>query len=399
MHDIKKPYIIGLDLKIDPAVQKICEIYNQCSGSTRSVMYVLLLVNILAFISVINTHRSNWITTRIASKQDNIELNEKKLIALKYSYLRKQTEQQTRYQHLTEKSKNNIAKLTDLRSAGLIDSLQLDSSFTVQNTIISDNIKREAGERDNLIRNKIENSQTVKVPILGNSFDIDNLAIVSGVSFIILLIVLKFTLTREKNNLKLAFNAITDRYTDLIEPELKDNVTAIATAQGISEKVVMAEINNIRREHHYNFLSMNEIFNLPYLTVSDKTLQNTTTGKIVTRYLFYFPYFIYLLTFVNDLSTWPEGFKVSFWHTIILYIISFIFLTIIARLSRSCNKQKLIVTQLFNKFYENNYRYQQVPKNEKKVTTVEAIFYSFVPLIRTIHVLWDGLVKKKTARI
>ncbi len=42
--------IHGLDLKIDQNVHKICEVYNSSSGTTRSTLYVLLLVNILSII-------------------------------------------------------------------------------------------------------------------------------------------------------------------------------------------------------------------------------------------------------------------------------------------------------------------------------------------------------------
>ena len=39
--------IKGIDLKIDSSVQEICEVYNKSAGSTRSALYILLIINIL----------------------------------------------------------------------------------------------------------------------------------------------------------------------------------------------------------------------------------------------------------------------------------------------------------------------------------------------------------------
>src|SRR3569833_3396119 len=69
--------IKGIDLKIDPSVQKICEAYNSSSGSTRSVLYILMLINVLSFVAVLNTHWGNWLSSRINSKQDNKTKNKK----------------------------------------------------------------------------------------------------------------------------------------------------------------------------------------------------------------------------------------------------------------------------------------------------------------------------------
>src|SRR3569833_2024690 len=74
--------IKGIDLKIDPSVQKICEAYNSSSGSTRSVLYILMLINVLSFVAVLNTHRGNWLSSRINSKQDSISKYEKAQIRL-----------------------------------------------------------------------------------------------------------------------------------------------------------------------------------------------------------------------------------------------------------------------------------------------------------------------------
>ncbi len=172
------------------------------------------------------------------------------------------------------------------------------------------------------------------VPVLGNMFDVNNLGLISGMSFIILLIVLRLTLRREKNNLKIALKSISERYTDnMIGGDYENFMPFILYSKDGMEMMnneAARKINYTRRKHHYNFLSMNEVFNLPSLDVADNELQNTTLGRIISRHLFYFPYLIYLVIYINDLLTWKRDliilFGIQYLHT---YAALFLFLHIL----------------------------------------------------------------------
>src|ERR1700743_953489 len=69
----------GLDLNIDLNTQKLCETYNQSSGATRSVLYLLLVISIISLIAVCNNNwKYNWTRERInaykarVDKQDSL---------------------------------------------------------------------------------------------------------------------------------------------------------------------------------------------------------------------------------------------------------------------------------------------------------------------------------------
>src|ERR1700744_3245513 len=181
--------IKGFNLYIDNSIHQLCEIYNKSAGSTRSVLYVLLVINILAFMSVIGTNRNNWGSSRIYGKQREITADHKSLDSL------------TRY-FFDEKKKlrNNFFSIKDtnpnfkkIQTKYQLDTEQLRLNLIPKFEKFSDKLLEDANERELLVRNKIENLQTIRAPILGNSFDINNLAIISGMSFIVLLIVIRFT--------------------------------------------------------------------------------------------------------------------------------------------------------------------------------------------------------------
>ena len=377
--------IKGIDLRIDPHIQEICKVYNSSSGSTRSVLYVLLLINILSLMAVINTRPVNWTLSRVVNQQLSINNDEskevdatykykKKQLNLEYDYKNKQILLREKYQHNPDKTKISVKKRfayahDSIMLAYVHDTARNDKTQALMMSKSTDKINMEDNERNNLIRNRIENSQTVKVPILGNSFDVNDLAIMSGISFIILLLVVRFTLIREKNNLQIALNSITERYDDFIEDEFNTDLDKIINDKLTAEKRknkkdslkkdLMRAINYKRRKHHYNFLSMNEIFNMPKLDISENLFQKTKIGKLVIGHLYTFSFIIYLGVVINDLVTIKRGFKVSPPLTIGLCITSYILLNFIARFCYDCNTQKRAINKIFNSFWDEKYTYNK----------------------------------------
>jgi len=313
---MKRIEIKGLDLKVDPSIQQICEASNATSGSTRSVLYVLVLVNILALITVINTHKYNWTQARIAYWHNNITQNRRDLKACK-------------------------------------------DSIAMQDTLML-NQKR----LDNLLRNQVESYQTVRIPVLGNAFDVNNLGIVSGITFLVLLIILQFTLAREINNLKIALNAISERYTDFANEKEFGSVLVLKPEEDRDSFLV--SINYTRRQHHYDFLSMNEVFNLPPLKNSDYNY-SSITHKIV-MHMFWFPFFVYALILINDLTTIRNGLEITPGYTIITFLLSVLFGIWIAWLSYICTVQKKDILELYSRFRVNDFTFNS---ENKPITSTE----------------------------
>ena len=300
----------GLDLKTDSAIFEICKASNVTSSGTRSVLYVLVIVNILALITVINTWPLNWTDARI----NKIENDFKNL-------------------------PDTIFKLKNAKNFVLCDSFR--------------NVLRvDSAVWPTYRRFDIENYQNIRVPILGNAFDVNNLCLVAGLTFVILMVVLRFTLGRELINLRLALNAITKRYPDYANSELFWKNCAEGNWPDI-----LPSINRVRRLHHYNSLSMNEIFNLPPLEISNNRIQNRFSGRAL-MHMFYFPTVVYFIIIANDIATAWKALPEAPHQTIAFILISLIFLAIILSLSAKCSRLKQKIYKSYADFKNNDYKFK-----------------------------------------
>ncbi|WPV65405.1 hypothetical protein [Chitinophaga sp. LS1] len=308
----------GLNLDIDKAIDNICEVSNRSSGTTRSILYIYLIVNILSLIAVINSYKYNWERQRM--EYANLEYN-------------------TLKKHLKQVLPTNTALYNE----------------------VQDSIRQKREELNILLRSDTENFTIIRIPILGNCFDLNDLGLISGITFILLGFTMRFTLTREINNLKIVFHAISERYPDDANADqFKDSGFDIKS------------INYTRRRHHYNYLSMNEIFNFPPLQTSAKSTMKARLGKAIMK-MFYFPFIVYLSIFANDLSTVDRGIRVEPIHTIISLILSFLFALAIYYTCRECTRRKITVYGLYCAIYLNDYKYpEDMPTfNARQLSTLK----------------------------
>jgi hypothetical protein len=306
--------IKGLDLEIDPNIQEVCEISNSSSGSTRSILYVLVLVNILILIALLNTHKWNWTGYRVRKLQTELE------------DLRKM-------------------KIKDTTSEEYI---RHDVEIRVKENFLF-----------SIARSDIENYHTVRVPILGNAFDINNLGIVTGITFLILFIICRFTLAREINNLRIALNAISDRYIDNSDRnKFKDALgdkEFLKRVKG-NDDVILSSINYTRRQHHYNYLTMNEIFNFPPLETSRNKVVHKIIGRVVMK-MFYLPVIVCCLVITNDIATFRFASRLSQTYGLVSLFISAISIIVVYLLAKRCTKQKDYIFGLYSQFKNDSYNW------------------------------------------
>jgi hypothetical protein len=164
---------------------------------------------------------------------------------------------------------------------------------------------------------------------------------------------------REISNLQIALNAISARYPDdANEIDFTDFLvkSTVVEPANTNKMAALEMINYTRRKHHYNFLSMNEIFTMPPLETDSSNRKETFTEKVLIR-KFWLPFVIYLLIFANDLSTFDIGKQISISDTIVGLIVSLIFLLLIAFFARKCTKLQSFLSGLYSTFKEQNYKY------------------------------------------
>ena len=367
--------IKGIDLRIDSDIQEICESYNKSSGSTRAVLYVLLVINVLACIAVINTRKDNWMKSRITSKRDVI-VNEELNFSLQTAIYHKEQDSLNSVYKLKAKSNKANVNYDDSLKNALI---KLEANFKKEQLAYPAKLGEEIHEIHDLDRNKIENFQTVRLPLLDNSFDINDLALVTGLSFTLLLVVVKFSLSRERNNLRIALESVTERYDcseKTIDKEIKEDLRHMHSETHADTDDLLEAYNYKRRRYHYNFLSMNEIFNMPKLEISKNTIQQSSLGEFITAHMFSIPFFIYVLILYNDWNTIDAGKAVSSGKQISVWcVFCVVFLNFIALLCRDCNKLKKSINTLFNTFYDETVKDANGVSKEKVKYTIKGEYF------------------------
>jgi len=138
-----------------------------------------------------------------------------------------------------------------IKKDSTIDFAGLDKK-TLQSTLVylgnSHHVHR--AEMDNLLQvyNKgwVENALFIRVPILGLSFDVNWMAVISGLAFSILYFLLYHSLSRERKNLKLLFKlAKKRRYNRVDFYQLLSMEQVLTVPNSIDEFIVSNEKNRI----------------------------------------------------------------------------------------------------------------------------------------------------------
>ncbi|MEC4004889.1 hypothetical protein OX283_009500 [Flavobacterium sp. SUN052] len=316
--------IRNIDLKIDPSVTEICKISNQTSSITRSVMYFILVMFLMSILVIINTSPQTWALKHKEILDKKIDSINNQLVVVKSSMTT---------------NKNAINLFKENGNNTIIDSIdnKLNELELTEKKLLSDNIKFEK-ERDLLISKFIPEFKYPKFPILGLTFDVNDAGLIMGLVFFILLLILYFTKRRENLNTKIAFKSISERYrheTNLknkwisVEESLKlsfnvikklnqEEITSVRTHLEASEKkpkreiniiingVIMQKYNFCCRKHHYNFLTTNEIFNIPKSTIQSSSLlkyDNFSPARLLLYILSVLPFISYLGIVLNDVET------------------------------------------------------------------------------------------------
>ena len=404
--DTQYPELKGLDLKIDDKIQKICEVSNASSSSSRGVLYVILISCIISIIAVVNTLPEkmflfNWSSERENSARDSLNI----------------------YTH----------EIDSLRKFNTPNWQTDSASLLRRKDLVETNLKA-------FYNGNYQNVQTVHIPIVGNSFDVNDLSVIAGISLIILLGVLLVTTKREKYNLRIALHAITERYPDeyldksseafdvlpdflckeltdnaIEDPNTEGNATATiapgadkpAAEDNIGKvkfnpakvgytRAFVRQFNSTRRRYHYNFLSMNEVFTLPESPLnrrSPTSFRNSLLGKIISNHLFHFPFWIYLLIVVNDFLSVASRVPLSTKHSIVQYSFSLLVLNAIAYLCYVCTMEKKSVQDCYDTFINDNYQFTfeatPVPVSGNVILNY-TVFYT----LRTLKILVSWMKKK-----
>jgi nitrogen regulatory protein PII-like uncharacterized protein len=235
----------------------------------------------------------------------------------------------------------------------------------------------------------------VSIPTLGYHFDVNHLSIISGVTYLILLIILYSFLIKKIDNLNIAFRYITKRYTDrsqykFLRNEFERNydftsdieaaddtaeVAALATSVVEKDNIktmdkLISTLNLRRRRYHYSYLTMNEVFTGMFIQNVNSAAKTITDKSGETRYqikrfslnaysafsstMYWTPFITFLLIVINDLITIPY----------FLY----------NKLEEKLYDSNDILHSLYTDVIVKGFKFSEVNKNMKTILTIEVIF-------------------------
>lgn len=367
------PAIQGYNLEIDNSVIELGKASHTISSSARGLFYVLILCCLLSFTAFMNTRFGlPWIRYRMERLKQEIT-NEKMALLEIYTRNHFYISPSEYFHHFKD---SLFHEYCGPEISGNRDSCKRCFESIVNNKAISygimssldkvpdtDRIKvdilMKERKLDALQRNSIENVQTLRMPIVGIAFDVDDLGIISGLAFIVLLFLIHSLLKRKVYNLQIALIAATNRY-----PDDADANSFMSQGKTVS-KDVLAAINRSRRKFHYNFLSFHE----GYLIIQHKFIEQedeyyhrgqstmNKLSKFLTKAIFFTPVGIMTLVLFNDFVTYEKAASLSEKWASISIVATCLLFVIVLILCKQCTRQQLRLEKIYRKFREADYKY------------------------------------------
>jgi hypothetical protein len=288
------------------------------SSRFRRVLIVVIIASILGFGAFWNARRGSWVDSRIRfvhQAYDYLDLKIKK------DQLLEQVD--TKSRELKE-AENKLTTTSDEKEK--IDITKRKEVLTTENAALSEKIKNL---EDNLSKNyvnaakwinergitskdqlgpiiqrwenaRVEYVALVRIPFFGIVFDVNDLGLLGGFTFVVVLMWFRFSLWREYNNLRTTFREVKSEHLKIC----------------------------------YMTLAMNQV-----LTVPPALSQNQPREKpwgTVVRLLYFLPVIIQLTIFLYDCYSFEDGRLVNEFNTIFGISVSLCFLVLSGMLTYWC---------------------------------------------------------------
>lgn len=267
----------------------------------RRVLIVMVTVSILAFGAAWNSRRNSWFNLRLVLtlkaeqyltlKDKSFRLAQIERTAAPASSGTAATPDTKKLQEEKEsllREANNIVRSYDPQHTWLNSSVDIDSESL--GPAFNDARKWVAGRgfyetaqarqyAQALDQARITNIVLLRTPLVGTIFDVDDLGLVGGFALMTLLLMFRFTLWREYNNLWVTFR------------------------QARTEHL----------EYCYRSLAMQQVLTVPPALAGSRPPQKPL-GKVV-RLLYFLPLFVQVVILLNDLGTIDLGIALNPWAT------------------------------------------------------------------------------------
>jgi hypothetical protein len=231
-------------------VQDYLDATSEASSRTRSVIITMVVASVLIFGALINSFQHQWMLERL-------------------------------------KALNSPQSLYTQKKIGPYPALREFPTPQAYEGAIRNYNERYRSFYDAIARSYVENALSTKVPLFGFSIDANDLGILGGIAFVIILIMYRFCLTREVENIRIAHEEA-QRFGQLRE--------------------------------FYTVLSMRQVFTIPpSKTIKRDRLLLWTPKTICTA-----PLIIHCVVTGHDLYTSNIGQLIDGFHNLFLFASEFI---------------------------------------------------------------------------
>jgi hypothetical protein len=281
------------------AVRVYVDALTAAAGRCRRILVVLAVASVLFFVAYWNSRDDSWPTLRLRMAQACL---------YEGSY-----RDETKVPENEDARNRFLEQKTFMAATGLLG------------VGIGNDERRVLLERDiqEYRRLKKENIILVRVPFFQVVFDVNDLGVLSGITFTLLLLGYWFSVTRERDTLKHAFTA-------------GANLFKACRIDG--------------EEHTYHVLSTSQVLNVPDLDPDDRRRPEWSgfVKKYVAKLLVVPPLLIQLAIIWNDQSTIKYGSTLSEHKTSITLTIEGILFFLILVLTIVCTIVSLDITRIWD---------------------------------------------------
>ncbi len=269
-------------------IEDYLEASSDASARSRNMVLLLMVASILAFAGLLNSLQNQWMAERIERLGDpKGEYTQSWLGAYPAAK--------------NYKSPEDYSKAVDL-----YEKRYLDFCNSIQKAYV-------------------DNSLTIRVPVLGFSFDVNDLALLSGIGFIVILSCYRFFLSREIDNIRVSF--------------------AEAKSEGLN-----------KLEEFYRLLAMRQVFTVPI----GQYINRTPFLRLVPKAISWLPLLVLLAVMGNDAQTLWVAHELGWSHFLVNFsctlacalILFFLCLSVTVRLLR------------MDRIWENCWLYIEAEKKE-----------------------------------
>ena len=176
-----------------------------------------------------------------------------------------------------------------------------------------------------LVRSWVDNAMSIDVPFFGVAFDINDLGLLGGISFVTILVLMRFSLRTEISSLRLAFKA------------------AAQDAQGDKRQL----------ERFYDLLAAQQVFTLPHIGVEPIgwVARRPWMLRVMPKLTCFLPLAVYSLVAVNDYQSQTIASAINPLHTRILLIYTGVIWVVVGVLSVWCYRRLAEIDRIWDEYW------------------------------------------------